>query len=184
MPKPFISARVPETIDTAITERIARTGESRTDILLNALKAYLEGDIKTPRSIDERLSALEKEFALIKQKLKEPVQTSFLDNSNDDTFDNKISDKEIAIENKVDNTIDNDKLVKPDNSFDNTLENGREHWTTKEVEAVGISRKTIEYRFKNEKLPYEKNGVTVHNRVGKENRSGRVTSIWEISKQN
>lgn len=181
MPKPFISARIPESVNTAIEKRAENTGESRTDILLNALSAYLKGDIKLPKSIDERLSKLENEFAQIREKARKSDQGDYIDNN----FDNDviIDNPDNVLDNNVDNEKSKQRKSKDDYSFDNTIESSKKQWTTKELELTGISRKTVEYRLKNGKLPYEKNGVTVYSRIGKETRDGRVTSIWEVSAQ-
>jgi len=176
MPKPFISARIPEAVNSAIDKRSEQTGESRTDILLNALSNYLEGDIKAPISVDERLSALEEEFAQFKTELASPIQTTLLDNNTDNN-----SDFGSTIHSHSTSTASKDSS---DNNNDNKFENRKEgEWTNKQLEAVGISRSTVEGRMRKNQLPYTKNGVTVHRRLRKEKRGRYTISIWEVSKE-
>lgn len=172
MPKPFISARIPEAVNSAIDKRSEQTGESRTDILLNALSNYLEGDIKAPISVDERLSALEEEFTQFKTELASPIQTTLLDNN---------SDLGSTIHSHSTSTASKDSS---DNNNDNKSENRKEgEWTNKQLEAVGISRSTVEGRMRKNQLPYTKNGVTIHRRLRKEKRGRYTISIWEVSKE-
>ena len=181
MSKPFISARIPESVNTAIEKRANETGESRTDILLNALKDYLKGDIKAPKSIDERLSALEKKFAEFQERFSLPKQTTLLDNIADNKVDNSTEEepRNQLSHNTVTEVIESDNIN--ENSFDNSK---RGEWTNKQLEAVGISRSTVEGRLKKGKLPYNKNGITVHKRLRKEKRGRYTVSIWEVSRGN
>lgn len=68
----FIGARIPPDLEAAIATRMEETGQSRTDILLASLGEYL--GVKTS-SVEQRLSGLEAELRVVKQRLTEIEQT-------------------------------------------------------------------------------------------------------------
>lgn len=66
MPNPFLGVRIPPELEQAILERMQHTGESKSDIVIAALKAYLE----LP-SFHQRLNAVEKRLADVESALKQ-----------------------------------------------------------------------------------------------------------------
>ena len=159
MPKPFASARISEELNTAIEKRSEKTGESRSDIIINALKAYLEADAEVPLSPEKRFEALENRVTHLEEQLNQPAQMALFDNKTDDTSDNK---KETT-----------NSVIKTDNK--------REKWTNEQLGEFGIIRQTLNSRIKAQKMPYSKNSVTVHRKVGIEKRNGRNVTLWEVS---
>lgn len=60
MAKPFFSGRIPQELDDRIKERIQETGETKSQILINALSQYLEKEPVIPRSeINAKLAQLD-----------------------------------------------------------------------------------------------------------------------------
>lgn len=103
-PSPFFSGRIPQNLHDAIEKRIAETGESKTNILVNALAAYLEHQIEpiktTSNSVEERLAQLEQRLEVIDELSKEVASLRQMFNASleeiDNTIDNKLG--------KIDNT--------------------------------------------------------------------------------
>lgn len=58
MPNPFLGVRIPPELDEAIAARMHKTGQSKSDIVIEALKVYL----RMP-SCQERLAAIEQRLA-------------------------------------------------------------------------------------------------------------------------
>ncbi len=65
MPNPFLGVRIPPEIEQAIVERMQHTGQSKSDIVIAALKTYLE----LP-SCHQRLTQVEERLAHVESALK------------------------------------------------------------------------------------------------------------------
>lgn len=65
MPNPFLGVRIPPEIEQAIVERMQHTGQSKSDIVIAALKTYLE----LP-SCHQRLTQVEERLAEVESALK------------------------------------------------------------------------------------------------------------------
>ncbi|MDR9404307.1 MAG: hypothetical protein RI580_12795 [Halothece sp. Uz-M2-17] len=65
MPNPFLGVRIPPEIEQAIVERMQHTGQSKSDIVIAALKTYLE----LP-SCHQRLTKVEERLAEVESALK------------------------------------------------------------------------------------------------------------------
>lgn len=65
MPNPFLGVRIPPEIEQAIVERMQHTGQSKSDIVIAALQAYLE----LP-SCHQRLTEVEERLAEVESALK------------------------------------------------------------------------------------------------------------------
>ncbi|AFZ43323.1 hypothetical protein PCC7418_1117 [Halothece sp. PCC 7418] len=76
MPNPFLGVRIPPEIEQAIVERMQHTGQSKSDIVVAALKTYLE----LP-SCHQRLTEVEERLAEVESALK----THQTDNSTPDS---------------------------------------------------------------------------------------------------
>lgn len=65
MPNPFLGVRIPPEINEAILARMRETGESKSDIVIQSLRAYLGLPSSHDRltDVEERLSALELKLA-------------------------------------------------------------------------------------------------------------------------
>lgn len=66
MPNPFLGVRIPQDLSDAIAARIQETGQSRSEIVIEALRLYLGIAPEQARldSVEERLSAVELELGL------------------------------------------------------------------------------------------------------------------------
>jgi len=64
MPNPFLGVRIPPEIEQAIVERMQHTGQSKSDIVIAALKTYLE----LP-SCHQRLTQVEERLAEVESAL-------------------------------------------------------------------------------------------------------------------
>lgn len=67
MSKPFFSGRIPQDLLDAVEAHCSETGESKTDVLINALSNYLKHPTKTT-PIEDRLSLLEDRVAALEKK--------------------------------------------------------------------------------------------------------------------
>lgn len=135
MPNPFFSGRIPPDLHKRVEQYKAETGESKTDILINALAAYLNYPVSKLahtivsseteerfRSLESRITTLELEVLLHKDSDKKSViavdnnkQESLVSDNFDNIFDNQ-SDNKIAFELKevepepIKNAIDNNNI--------------------------------------------------------------------------
>lgn len=149
MASPFFSGRIPQELYDRVDQHVKESGESKTQILINALSQYLGIEISTPKSsntntdlflselesLKERVSLLERSQS---QQAIEPVkiaeiphkQMSLLDQASDNIDNN--TDNIVIVE-STDNTIDNSDVIN-----EQTL-------TTKEVEELtGITRRQLD----------------------------------------
>jgi chaperonin cofactor prefoldin len=145
MPNPYLSGRIPVELDKQIDEFLARTGETKTQMLIKAVSAYI-GAEPPPLKVtgDRRIENLELEVAELKGAVQslyekfaaftsqienpkvelEPITTcdNICDNNDNkeeiDNFDHTFSD----IDNTVDNT-DNHVEIEKANISDNVLDN-------------------------------------------------------------
>lgn len=108
--KPFIAARIPEDLSLKLEDYSKTTGESRTQIIINALSTY----IGWSRSEDKgtaasgRLAALEQRVLELERLVKEPKQISLLEGCYVPGTAESLSKKE-----------ESEPVIKIDNSFDN-----------------------------------------------------------------
>lgn len=69
--KPFLSGRVPQELYNAVNARAKETGKSRTDIMIEAVCAYL--GLPTPTTpktaAEQRIEELEQRMAQLEEKL-------------------------------------------------------------------------------------------------------------------
>lgn len=61
MANPFLAVRIPPDLEAAIAERIQATGQSKSDLIIEALRLYLEIKPCATRlaAIEERLARIE-----------------------------------------------------------------------------------------------------------------------------
>lgn len=71
--KPFLSGRVPKELWDAVNDRAKKTGKTRTDIMIEAVSAYLElGDkFVSKNPLEDRVKNLELELSEIKQGMQQ-----------------------------------------------------------------------------------------------------------------
>ncbi|MEG4070975.1 hypothetical protein QUA42_27260 [Microcoleus sp. Pol11C2] len=70
MPNPFLSARIPAELDQKINEFLARTGESKTEMLAKAVAAYIGTEVPHLKATgDRRIENLEQEVANLKDAI-------------------------------------------------------------------------------------------------------------------
>lgn len=80
MPNPFFSARIPPDLSEKIKQHIAETGESKTEILIKALAAYVNHPIETKAPVPssgvslELFSTLEQRVIALEQLLQTPKE--------------------------------------------------------------------------------------------------------------
>jgi hypothetical protein len=78
--KPFLAARIPHGLETALESHVKSTGESKTLSVVKALGAYLNWtEDKSNPNASDRLSLLEKKVTELENFLKTPHQTNWLD---------------------------------------------------------------------------------------------------------
>lgn len=128
MPSPFFSGRIPQELSDRIQQHCTETGESKTQVLLNALSKYLDFPIKPPATISisaERFDQLEQRVAELEKKL-EITNVSSIDNTVievDQIDDNNIIEKpdnNLIQENEAsDNSAD---IAKQSDNSDNTID--------------------------------------------------------------
>lgn len=145
MPNPYLSGRIPVELDKQVDEFLARTGETKTQMLIKAVSAYIGAEPPPLKAAgDRRIENLELGFAKLEGAVKslydkvavltskienpkvqiEPVTTSdnIIDNSDNkkeiDKFDHTFSD----IGNSVDNS-DNYLKIEKINTVDNIADN-------------------------------------------------------------
>lgn len=99
--KPFLAARIPTSLNSALEAHVESTGESKTDTIINALAAYLgwsDNETISTTSASDRLSVLEQRVDALENLLREPKQTSLFEtNINfDKRFDNRQPTKKQA----------------------------------------------------------------------------------------
>jgi preprotein translocase subunit SecD len=83
MASPFFSGRIPQELSDRISQHCAETGESKTQVLINALSKYLDFPIKPPASTGisvEMFTKLEQRVAELEKKL-EITTVSNIDNN-------------------------------------------------------------------------------------------------------
>jgi hypothetical protein len=74
MANPFIAVRVTPELDAAIAARMQDTGQSKSDVVIEALKSYLGIQPFTQRLtiIEQRLAALE----IFAERVEQPLQSN------------------------------------------------------------------------------------------------------------
>jgi hypothetical protein len=135
MPNHFLSGRIDSKLFQQVEEYLARSGESKTEMLTKAVAAYIGAEIPSPKGTgDRRVDLLEQEVAELKGAVKslyekfttltpriespkgeiEPIvicDNSIDNNDNTEEIDNTVnnSDNHVGIEeaNSPDNTSDN-----------------------------------------------------------------------------
>ncbi|NJL84201.1 MAG: hypothetical protein HC890_17090 [Chloroflexaceae bacterium] len=64
MPNPFVGVRIPHELNEALVARTRETGQSKSDVVITALKNYLG-----VASYEERLAAIEERLAVLEATL-------------------------------------------------------------------------------------------------------------------
>jgi hypothetical protein len=88
MPSPFFSGRIPVDLNNRINQHVAETGESKTQILINALAAYLNYPVKMQSAAPssgvslEMFTALVERVAALEQLLPSPETTIIASDNN------------------------------------------------------------------------------------------------------
>lgn len=119
MPNPYLSGRIPVELDKQVNEFLARTGETKTLMLIKAVSAYIGAEpppLKVPG--DPRIENLQLEVAELRGALqslydKVAVHTSKIENL-------QLEIKPVSIS---DNTADNNDNIEDSDKIDQTLTN-------------------------------------------------------------
>lgn len=115
MPSPFFSGRIPEDLNERIQQHCAETGESKTQVLHNALSKYLDFPIKpliTTTISTERFNQLEQRVAELEKRL---------EITNVSSIDNSIVEVDEIEDNNIVEQADNN-LIQEDEISDNSVE--------------------------------------------------------------
>ena len=94
MPNPFLGVRIPPEVHEALMAEVKATGQSKSDLVIEALKAYL-GMASQHNRIEElemRLSALEVQLEHLSQQsdpLKHHRETLPMNHSMEESYHNK-----------------------------------------------------------------------------------------------
>jgi hypothetical protein len=145
MPNPYLSGRIPVELDKQVNEFLARTGETKTQMLIKAVSAYIGTEPPPLKAAgDRRIENIELELAELKGGLQslyemfvaftskienpkvelEPITTcdNIVDNNDNteeiDKIDQTLTDIEDAIDSN-DNSVEIEKANPGDNSVDN-----------------------------------------------------------------
>jgi hypothetical protein len=161
MASPFFSGRIPQDLYNRIEHHTKQSGESKTQILINALSAYLGYEI--PVSSRSEIESIKTRLAALESAVKE-IQTT---EPKGDRYQMSISDV-------LDNT-DNNLITESDNT-DNSIEILP---TSKVIELTGIPRTTLEDRRKKNQLPIEGNGYRVIGYEGKQKHNPH-SNLWRV----
>ena len=155
MASPFFSGRIPQELYDRVDQHVKKSGEGKTQILINALSQYLGIEIFTPKSSNANTDLLVSELESLKERV------GLLERSHSQQL----------------------SLLSPDNDNDNKLitsDNSIMVLTSKEVtELTGIARQTFEDRHKAGKLPISKNGYAIVAYVGKQTEKP-FANTWEV----
>lgn len=171
MASPFFSGRIPQELYDRIDQHIKESGEGKTQILINALSAYLGVETSKPSNVSTDLFLSELESLKDRVSLLERSHPKLLSLLSDDNSDNKLI------------TTDNSKPIKTDNSLI-TDDNSITILTSKEVTGLtGIPRGTFEDRHRLGKLPISKNGYTILAHAGKQTEKP-FANLWKVQVDN
>ena len=78
--KPFLAARIPHDLERALEAHIEESGETKTQLIINAIGSYIKWSADGDRPIaSDRLSTLEAKVAEIGRLIKTPQQQNLLD---------------------------------------------------------------------------------------------------------
>jgi hypothetical protein len=175
MASPFFSGRIPQDLYDHIEQHTQETGESKTQILINALSAYLGH--KLPVSSSLEIEGIKTRLAALESAVKE-IQTT---QPKGDRYQMSISDVLDNTDNNLitesDNTTDNSSITV--NNSDNTDNSIEILPTPKVTELTGISRTTLEDRKKKNQFPIEGNGYRVVGYEGKQKHNPH-SNLWRV----
>lgn len=118
MPNHFLSGRIDSKLFQQVEEYLARSGESKTEMLTKAVAAYIGAEISSPKATgDRRVDLLEQEVAELKGAVKS-LYEKFA------TLTPRIESPKGEIEPLTicDNNIDNNDIANTINNSDNHLE--------------------------------------------------------------
>lgn len=175
MANPFFSGRIPKALFDRIEDHLKSTGETKTQLLVNALSAY----VGMPLSVDNRLITESLEDRLIKieqrlQALENSVISSYQpDNKDKDSSQTDGSEGVISNDNEADN---NEEQVENKTLFSLLGDEGSEEWlTTREAhELYGGTLSFARFRkLSPEQLKSRFNLESDANRRGKAGNKGR-----------
>ena len=167
MASPFFSGRIPQDLYDRIEQHTKETGENKTQVLINALFAYLsyempklgKSNIADIELIKDRISLLESSMVELRESSVRVKQMSLLDSFPDNT--------------------DNISITETDNS-DNKPDNGEVIITTKEVtELTGIPRKTLEGYKNRDAFPISKGKCMIIGYEGKQTHNPH-SNLWKV----
>ncbi len=126
MANPFLSGRIPAELQKQVDEFLARTGESKTEMLAKAVAAYIGAEVPPLKVAgDRRLENLEREVAELKGAVKSLYEKLAM-------FTPKAENPKVELElsNSCDNSIDNtdnmedvDKVDYTFSDIENTINN-------------------------------------------------------------
>lgn len=120
MANPFFSGRIPPDLLERIEQHVSETGESKTQVLINALAAYLNHPVSRPALVsspgEERFRALEERLTVLEKLFREGGdQTAVIINDNNEL-------PAITTELSTSNKVEINSTHQPDN-FDNSSDN-------------------------------------------------------------
>jgi hypothetical protein len=139
-PNPFFSGRIPKDLHERIAKYTEETGESKTQLLINALATYLNYPVQSTNSasasVDQRLTELEQRVLILDELSGEVAKLRSLLLERVSSFDNKpdnISDNRMISKGQL-SLLENDN--KSDSNLDNALVSGVEPETREDVDEI------------------------------------------------
>jgi hypothetical protein len=194
MAKPFIAARIPQIVEDRLNERSQESGLGKTEIIVNALAEYLGCVIDAPQETHaiDRLIAVEEELREIKSRLEvleKPIKEAPIPQIPGQgiiPFDayksDNVSDKQSEIK-LTEMIATRPEESQNDNKSDNEYVNLVSFPSDEAAKLLGVSRPTLDYQVKNNKLPFTKNGYTLIGKIGDgKSASGKNCILWEVQK--
>lgn len=156
MANPFFSGRIPQDLYDRIDQYIAETGESKTDVLVKALGAYLNHPVSrpsaTPTISEERFTALEEQVTSLQLAFEQFSSKTLVINSDNkrlslldskpDTFDNTDNNSTEIAAILEDSQQQNSQT--PDNLSDNI-----DNINHEEEKVINLLPKTVLKKFEN-----------------------------------
>ncbi len=174
MASPFFSGRIPQELFDRIEQRTQSTGESKSQILVNALSQYL--GLELPVSNSSEVANIKTRLTALEYVVKE-IQTG---QPKGDRYQMSISD---VLDNTDNNMITQSKVIADNNLITDTDNKVEILPTSKVTELTGIPRTTLEDRRKKNQFPIEGNGYKVIAYAGKQLEKP-FSNLWRVEYDN
>lgn len=171
---PFFSGRIPQSLFDAVETYRQQTGESKTDVLVKALSAYINVSLETHslgvQELEaERIGLLESRVEAIEQMMAKILQqgtctstAALLEaNSSRMPVDGQMSLYDIEPSEIIENVVETSSNPDNSNNTDNSIEGTQVVGTSEVFRLTGVPRQTLDGWRKEGKLPQERKGFLI-----------------------